>query len=226
MKNGILVIIIMTMLGQMQAQIKVGIHGGTDINNINISGIPDAITDLKQNTANGSYGIHAEIPVASSISLKAELNHSRKGFDLNESFANDLLGMNIPIGIKANTTLSYIEAPILIGYSKPLGNINLIGEIGPVLGYGINGKLQPIATLGLDFKLPEIDINFKNDGFNRINTGGTIGLGVETVLSENVSLYAKTRYTHSFTDILNNPIVDIKTKANTVHFGIGINYTI
>jgi len=226
MKNGILAIAILFMIGQLQAQLKVGIHGGTDINNINISGVPDMITDLKQNTTNGSYGIHAEMPLGSNVSLRGELNHTRKGFDLNESFTNELIGMNFPIGIKANTKLSYVEVPLLIAYTKPLGNINLIGEAGPVLAYGISGRIQPIATLGLDFTLPEINVNFKNDGFNRINAGGSVGLAVETVLAENVSLYAKTRYTHSFTDILNNPIVDIKTKANTVHFGIGINYTI
>jgi len=216
----------MFMIGQLQAQLKLGIHAGTDINNINISGIPDMVTDFKQNTANGSYGIHAELPVSSNFSFRGELNHAKKGFDLNETFTNDLLGMNLPIGIKANTNLSYIEAPIMLAYTKALGNINVIGEAGPVIGYGINGKIQPIATLGLDFKLPEVDINFNNNGFNRINAGATAGIGVETYLSEDISLYAKTRYTHSFTDIINNPIVDLKSKANTLHFGIGVNYKI
>lgn len=226
MKKGIIAIGLLLSLQQIQAQTKVGIHGGTDLNNIHISGIPDMLTDGKQLSTSGSIGLHAEQTLLNQLSVRSELNFVKKGFSLDQHMNPEIGGITVPLGVKANTSLSYIEIPLLLAYSMPVGNINLIGEAGPVLSYGLKGRIQPVATVGLDFNLPDININFSDDGYQRFNHGATVGIGVESNLSDDVSLFAKTRYTHSFSDILQNPIIDIKTRANTLHFGIGMNYKI
>lgn len=211
---------------QTQAQFKLGMHTGVDINNIKITGIPEVLTDIKQSASFATFGIHGSYGFTQEFSLKAELNHSKKGFEISETFEQNILGINIPIGVKARTSLSVIESPILVSYSKPTGPVNVFAEAGPVFSYATGGQIEPVGAFGLDFNLPEVELNFKQDGYERFGVGAAIGIGVETNVSDQVSVFGRTRFTHSFTDILDNPIVDIKTRANTIHLGLGLSYTL
>lgn len=224
MKQTLSLLALLLLSIQTQAQFKIGTHTGVDINNIRITGIPEALTDVKQNTSFATFGVHGSYGFTPEVSLKAELNFSKKGFEISETFEQNILGLNIPIGIKARTSLSVIESPILISYSKPAGHVNLFAEAGPVFSYTTTGKVEPLGAFGLDFNLPDVALNFNQDGYNRLGVGAAIGIGVEKSLSNEISVFGRTRYTHSFTDILDNPIVNIRTRANTVHLGAGLSY--
>lgn len=226
MKHALSILAIMLICIQTQAQFTIGTHAGVDMNNIRITGIPEVITDAKQNTSFAMFGIHGSYTLSPSIALKAEFNYSQKGFEIKETTNQTVLGINIPIGIKARTSLTQIESPILLSYTKPSGPIDIFVEGGPVFSYSTTGKIEPISALGLDFNLPHIPIQFTGDGYNRLGVGGALGVGVSKNVSDQVSIFGRARYTHSFTDILDNPIVNIKTRANTVHLGVGISYTL
>ena len=226
MKYALSILAIILLSIQTQAQFTIGTHAGVDLNNIRITGIPEVLTDLKQNTSFAMFGIHGSYTLSPSIALKAELNYSKKGFEINETVNQTVFGINIPIGIKARTSLTQIETPILLTYTKPSGPVDIFVEGGPVFSYSATGNIEPVGALGLDFNLPDIPIQFTGDGYNRMGVGGALGIGVSKHITDQVSIFGRTRYTHSFTDILDNPIVNIKTRANTIHLGVGISYTL
>lgn len=226
MKYALSILSIMLIGIQAQSQFSIGTHAGVDINNIQITGIPETLTELKQNTSFATVGIHGAYALTPSVAIKAELNYSKKGFEIDQTINRSLFGINIPIGIKARTSLAVIESPLVVAYTKPTGSVNLFIEGGPVFSYATSGRVEPVGALGLDFNLPDLPIEFSGDGYNRMGVGGALGIGISKDISEQMSIFGRTRYTHSFTDLLNNPLIEMKTRANTVHLGIGLSYTL
>lgn len=226
MKHALSFLSIVLIGTQAIAQFSIGTHAGVDFNNIQITGIPETLTDLKQNTSFAALGVHGAYGLTPSVAIKAELNYSKKGFEIDQTINQSLLGINIPIGIKAKTSLAVVESPILVAFTKPTRSVNLFIEGGPVFSYTSTGKIEPVGALGVDFNLPDIPIEFSGDGYNRMGVGGALGFGISKDLNEELSIFGRTRYTHSFTDLLDNPIIEMKTRANTVHLGIGISYTL
>ena len=210
----------------LSAQFSFGIHTGVDINNVAISGVPNVLTNPKTVIVQPRYGVHGILDFSEQSSVKAELNYIKRGFSFDQNITD--FGNNLPFGLQAsvNTTLNYIEVPILYKHSFKVSKLNLALEAGPSVLYGLSGDISPKLSFGLDFDLPGANIDFADQAFNRTAIAANVGLGLEMPLAKNVNAFVQTRYNFGLTDLVNIPIVDIDTKTRTASFGVGITYAL
>ena len=210
----------------LSAQFSFGVHTGVDINNVAISGVPNVLTTPKTVIAHPRYGVHGILGLSESSSVKAELNYIKKGFSFDQNFTD--FGINLPFGLQAsaNTTLNYLEVPVLYKHNFKISKLNLAIEAGPSLLYGLSGDISPELSFGLNFDLPGASIDFADQAFNRTAVAANVGLGIEMPLAKNVNAFVQTRYSLGLTDLVDVPVVDIDTKTRTASFGVGITYVL
>jgi hypothetical protein len=166
----------------------------------------------------------AEIPMHRNFSFQPEIIYTKKGFTVDEGTSFGLFGMDIPIGAKATTSISYLETPLLGKVMVGNGRANIYGIAGPSIGYATSAKIQPKVTLLIDFNLPEVNINLSDDIYNRTDISGIIGGGAE-YLTTTGKFFTDLRYQHSFSNIINNPIADLSVKNSGFQWTVGYSHT-
>ena len=207
----------------LSAQTQVGIKAGLLFNNSSISGmvgniLPDTDTHLGYN-----LGIFADFSLNQHFSFHPEFGVTTRGFSMNQSSDFNLLGLDIPIGVRAETNMKYIETLALIRYKIGTGSIKGFVEAGPGIAYATSAYIQPKATLLLEFNLPQIDINLSDNMYNRRDITASIGTGMEYYTGLGV-LFANVRYSYGMSNVLNNPIIDTTIKHRSYTLGVGYGY--
>ncbi len=90
------------------------------------------------------FGFITDIPFGEGgLRLMPELNYINKGFKLNTSF--NLLGTDY--AIDGTSSINYIELPLNLAYTVPVGDNFLVIGAGPYGAYGINGKVKATTTI-------------------------------------------------------------------------------
>lgn len=205
------------------AQVNIGIKGGLNFSDANADVFIDVISDAPSTYTSFLVGGLAEIPINQNFSFQPELIYTKKGFTVDEGTSFDLLGMNIPIGGKATTSISYVETPLLAKVKIGQGNARIYGIAGPSIGYATSAKIQPKVTLLIDFNLPEVNIDLSDNIYNRTDISGILGGGAE-YLTTSGKLFTDIRYQHSFTNIINNPIADLSIKNSGFQWTVGYSH--
>ena len=204
-------------------QFSLGLKTGLSVSDAQAELFVDAVNNAPKSYTSFLVGATAEIQINKNFSFQPELQYIRRGFTVNEGTSFDMIGIDIPVGAKATTSINYIEAPLLAKAKIGNGVTNFYGIVGPSIGYATSAKIQPKATLLIDFNLPEVNINLNNDIYNRTEFSGIIGAGVEHNVQTG-KLFADVRYSHSFTNIINDPIVDISVRNSGVQLAVGYAY--
>jgi hypothetical protein len=101
--------------------------------------------------------------------------------------------------------------------------INLYAFGGPSVGYALSGELDPRASVLLDFDLPNIDIPLDNNIYNRWEFSLVGGAGFE-IPTGTGAIFGDIRYEHGLTNMLDNPLVDVRLKNEGVTAGIGYKH--
>ena len=205
------------------AQVNFGVKGGLNFSDANTDVFIDAVNDAPTTYTSFVFGGLAEIPINPYLSFQPELLHTRKGFTIDEATSFDLLGLNVPIGARAATSINYIETPLLAKVKVGTGNTTFYGIAGPSIGYATSAKIQPKVTVLIDFNLPEVDIDLSDNMYNRTDVSGIIGGGAEFG-TQTGKLFADLRYQHSFSNVINNPIADVSVKNRGVQFTVGYSH--
>jgi hypothetical protein len=136
MKTRILFFIAVLMVAtvSLQAQIKYGVKGG--VNFQNITGKNDVGDKLENSLKFGFHGgAFADIPIAPDFYFEPGLQFSTKGCKY-----------DITTDIKGSTTLSYIEMPLNLIFRPQLGKGYIIVGFGPYVAYGVKGKMKNLDT--------------------------------------------------------------------------------
>jgi len=206
------------------AQVSVGVKIGANIADVRSSGV---INDLLPNT--NSYtgftvGAIAEIPISNSFSFRPELNYTQKGFSTGLATGFSVIGINLPIGVRANTRINYVETPLLIKYSIGNENAKFYAIAGPTISYAANAHLRPIASLIIDINLPRVNIDLSNDLYNRIEVSATLGASGE-IKAGHGKLFADVRYNYGLTNMLSNPLINLTLQNTGVALTAGYAYT-
>ncbi len=204
-------------------QFSLGLKAGLSISDPQAELYIDAINNSPKSYTSFLLGGTAEIQINQYFSFQPELQYVRRGFTINEGTSFNLIGIDIPVGAKATTSINYIETPLLAKAKIGNGITNFYGVIGPSIGYATSAKIQPKVTLLLDFNLPEVNIDLNKDLYNRTEFSGVIGAGVEHNVPSG-KLFADVRYNHSFTNIINDPIIDVSVKNSGVQLSVGYAY--
>jgi len=160
MKAKFTCVIILILLVQFSNAQKISLNGGLNIANIKIYS-----NDKSSSDADNLYGIHVgpivEFYLSKNLNLNTGIRYSMNGFR-DKSSENE----NI------TTKLNYIEVPlnIVLKFTKNDKPIFFI-EAGPFLGYAVNGKVKVNDVT--------VDIDFKEEGLKRLNSGLELAIGKE-----------------------------------------------
>lgn len=207
------------------AQVNIGVKGGLSFSDAKADVFIDAVNDAPSTYTSFVVGGLVEIPIHQNFSFQPEVLYSKKGFTLNEGTSFDVFGLNVPIGAKATTSISYIETPLLAKVKLGQGKTKIYGIVGPSIGYATSAKIQPQVTLLIDFNLPEINLDLSNNIYNRTDISGIIGGGAEYKTTTG-KIFTDIRYQKSFSNIFNNPIADLSVKNSGFQWTVGYSHTL
>jgi Outer membrane protein beta-barrel domain len=207
----------------MNAQnVAVGLRAGASWQNVQSK---DITAVSFNNISVASFGAVADISLTNNITFHPELNYTEKGFKSNVGTDLSLFGTTLPIGARVNTTVKYIDMPLAIKYN--FGNtegVHFYGMAGPTLGYAMSGQLESYAkVLIVDVKLSTTPIDLTAQNYKRFEVGGMLGAGVSFPIG-NGNLFMDARYTHSFMDVYEVPVVGAKVRNQG--FGFSLGYSI
>lgn len=206
------------------AQISVGGKIGVNFADTRVNGLLENYTPDQTTYTGFTAGVMAEIPMTSALSFRPELNYIQKGFTVSQAFDVELLGIDMPIGAKANTRLNYMEMPLLLKYSIGSDQTKVYAIAGPNIAYATSAELRPVATFIIDFNLPRIPINLDNDIYNRWEVSGVVGVGGEVKAGPG-KIFMDGRYNLGFTSMLENPIVNLNIKNQGFNISAGYAYS-
>ena len=223
MKKSIFLAAVLTLVSFsfIKAQnVAFGARAGMMWNNV-VSGDLDNTIDFKT-ISTSSIGLVADVKLTNNIAFHPELNYTEKGFKTNIGKDLTLLGVQLPLGARASTVVKYVDAPLTIKYR--FGNtegVSFYAMAGPTLGYALSGKLETSAKVIIDFKIASTPINLNSQNYSRFEVGGIVGAGVNVPVG-NGNFYVDARYTRSFQDVYEVPVIG--SKVRNQGFGIGLGY--
>jgi hypothetical protein len=202
------------------AQWNLGAEGGFQLNNTRVKGVGSFVNGLPKSIATPFGRLTATYETSDVFALRTGLGYSQKGFQIAQGLNVNIFNVPIGIGAKVATKADYVEIPMEGIYKINSGSRTYLIMGGANIGYATGAKIQPKASIIIDINLPEIPINLNNDIYNRLDISGTAGIGmIQNTGKGNLVLQA--RYVHSFTNFLNNPIVDLKIKPYSYQFSLG-----
>lgn len=205
----------------VMAQASFGPKVEYNITNATVDGVSGFIPepDFMDNYA---VGVYANYDFGNGFSLQPELLFKQKGFVVREDFPVDIFDFDIPIGVEARTNIKYLEMPVLAKYTFG-ETVGFYLEGGPAVGYAVDAKVKERAHLIVDVNIGEQDINLQNDLYNRWEASGIIGAGVH-IPAGKVDFDLGVRYQHSISDLLNDPIIDVRIRNYGISIGAGMKY--
>ena len=209
------------MLGTLtlSAQTTLGGRIGANFGLASVNGLADLVTpDISPlNTFTGGITINQRLD--DRLSVSSGVFYKRKGFIASEMVGVDVFGVDIPVGGSLETRLDYLEVPLLLNIAFNTSNkIQPYVEFGPAFSYAIQGELQPTAQVIIEFNLPKVDLDLTKDIYNRFEVAAQAVAGLKIPYGAGI-FDLGVSYTHAFTDMLNDPILNVEIR----NFGIGVH---
>jgi len=206
------------------SQTEVGAKAGATFSDITTKGLNLGKGFLEpQMIAGPTAGLYAEVPLGHGFYFAPELNYSQKGFKVQESMDLDVFGLTLPIGAEAITRLDYIDMPLTLKYKFGGDRLQAYVKAGPTLGYAVSGHVTTRINSIIDIRIAETNLNTQGDLYNAFELGGLVGAGLE-VPTASGKFFVDASFSQGFSDILNEPVVDLRVHNRA--FGLGIGYAI
>lgn len=183
-------------------EMRFGIRAGANLMNMGKTtlGGQEYSTDSK---VGFQAGVYADLPMGGNFAFLPEINFAQKGAKLKETVA----GVNGEI----NTTLSYLDIPVLIGY-KATPELTVFA--GPQVSFLLGQK----TVTKVDGNQVGDD-NTSTDTFSKSLAGGAVGLGYS--ITPNINVNA--RYSMDFQKALKSDQNQDKVKNRG--FALSLGYT-
>lgn len=205
-----------------QAQISLGVKSNLVFNDTKINSGSIDLNNTIKSMQGYSIGATATYRLSPHWALSSELLYKHIGFQLKESTSFGVLGLDIPIGATIETSVNYLELPILLKYIHEVEALQVYVEAGPSIHYALDGRVESVANSILDFNLYSTDLNLSGDSFNRINASANIGAGLMYPFNHDLTLTAGIRYTKDLSNSVNLPIVDSTIRNSSFGIGLGV----
>ncbi len=206
----------------LRAQINVGIRTGMNWQNINYSETLGSVAPDFDNISQFNIGAFAEIPVTDHFSVQPELNLLWKGFSVDQGLDVALFGIDLPVGVMAESKFRYIEVPLLAKYTFGEQFVRAYVTAGPTLGYATKGRIDTKAKAIIEIPLARTPINLGTINYNRFEVGAAIGAGFEADLGI-AKAFVDARYTRGFTTLYDIPLVNEKVRNSGFGLNIGLS---
>jgi len=218
----VLVISLLSTLSYSQTTVSIvaGVHSSSTSTNQNKLITTKPITHI-------TGGIIIDQSIDKWLSVSSGINFKKKGFQISEATSVDVLGMSLPVGAKATTTIDYVEIPVLLKLNLNTNStIMPYAAIGPSLSYAISGQVDTRATAILDFNVMSTPLKLDSPDYNRTQVTGNALAGVYLPYGSG-HWVAELGYSKSFTDLISEDyIIDAggKHKGWTFNVGFGTRF--
>ena len=205
------------------AQIAYGLKIGVNYNDVSVPSIQSSLKINPKLVQGIDVAAFAEIGLRDNFSIRPELAYVKKGFKIDEALSFEVSNLPLPVGVKAITNIRYIQIPVLGKYSFGEENAKAYIIAGPAVGYAIDANLKTSVSAIIDFNVSNTKIDLSKKTYQRAELSAIAGAGIELDMG-NGSIFFEARYQHSFTDMLKDPIVDLRMKNKGFALSAGIKF--
>lgn len=222
MKKVLLITVLAVTGFAMQAQVRFGAQAGINAASVTAKFTSGSTTTTeKYDTKIGlTLGVVAEVPIATSLVFRPELNFIQKGGKFSES--QTIFGTTI--STESKITNNYLELPLNLAYKFEAGSGNVFIGAGPSIGFGLSGKAKNKSTSGSTTN--EETVNIKFDGKENANDNDghlkALDFGVNFLAGYQIgqNVFIKASYTLGLSNISPEANSSYKNKG----FGFTIGY--
>jgi hypothetical protein len=216
-------VVLLSLLQQLQAQSKITAFGSAGITEIEVSGLGvlDLVNPYIKPITQYTTGIQYERNLNPNLSFVTGAQYTSRGFGMKENFNVDLFGIDLPVGARIETRLNYLEVPAMLKYEFGESGVTPYIKAGASAAYAIDGKIQPKVDAIITWKLPAININLESDMYNRLDVSGIVGAGLNFAVGETGAIQLDVNYRHSLNDMFLDKITDIRIKSHGISAGLG-----
>ena len=214
-------LLMLSMIATSIAQ-SVGIKSSVQFSTVGVEGINTSFVEKGTNEG-FDITIFGTIPVTDNFSFQPEISYNEKGFEVGQGVDINLFNVNLPIGVSAVTEINYVQAPLLGRYeiSGQKGGVYFL--VGPSIALATKANLKTKLNSIIDINLTNTELDISNENYNRFEFAGQLGTGAFLNVGA-AKLFAEVKYHHGFTDLLADPILDIRLKNRAFGIGAGIEY--
>ena len=149
-----------------------------------------------------------------------KFNFQEKGFRIRERMDVKLLMIDIPLGVRIDTRVRYLDVPVMAKYAFGNGLVKAYIAAGPQVSYALNGRVKTRADFLVDFNVTNIPINFSTVNYQRFDFAGVVAAGVDFPAG-NGKMFFDVRYSQGLSDSFKLPVIDLNIKNHGFGFGVG-----
>lgn len=225
MKKSILVLtlILGLTITKAQAQYKISAGAGLHVSNIKTQGFSTSLLNYKPIT--GWQGqVLFSYPVNSGLDIETGLTYATKGFMIQEGTGVNVLGLDIPIGIRADFNLNTVSLPLRLKY-----NMAKDQSFSPYLAGGIqlnhanSGIIKTRAESIFDFEITETKLNLSSSAYNRWGWSSHVAAGVQLDREESF-ITAEVYFNHDLNDFTNAASTIVDAGIRNYNVGLQLSY--
>ena len=216
-------VIVFSLGHHMNAQNSLTAHAGFGSSNIEVRGTPfdPLINPYIQPIAQYNAGIQYAHALSRHFSVITGVQYASRGFAAREDFNVNVFGLDLPVGAEVVTRLAYVEVPVMAQVNITESGVSPYVKAGISAGYAFNAKMKPQVNALITWSLPQININLKNDLFNRVDVAALAGAGVSIPVESLGALHFDLTYRHSLNDMFQDKITNIQIRSHGVTAGVG-----
>lgn len=166
-------------LATAEAQIGIGLRGGILTTSASFDDDETATEVLEEENVTGyTIGIPIEIAVSNVFSLQPEVNFQARGTSvLNEFDSED----GQPLSQSIERDINFVEIPFLVKLGYTTESFTVAAVAGPSWSYALSGTTTAGDVIDdaeeiVESVAGEYDIDFDEEGYNRSQWGGHVGL--------------------------------------------------
>lgn len=227
MKAQLLALFALLGSGLLTAQAQWGFRAGAGQSEVRSGDIFDPVTDRLDAIGTTSFGAFAEIPVTPFISLRPGLEYGSRGSSLGLTEKVEVYGVELPIGARVKTRISYLDAPLLVQLTLPTESaVQPYALLGPRFGYATSAKLTTAARAVIEMNLYSTDLDLESIGYERFHVGLIGGLGAKARVGESVGLFVEARYEHGLSQPYDVPVIRDKVGFRGWNLGAGVTFAL
>lgn len=207
------------------SQNSMGISGSFNFANISQNGIDNSNFSGIESYTFGTVGVVYKRALDNNWLLNTGLNFSRRGAQSSIMEGVTLFGQTFDVGAKLVHRMDYLEVPAIFEYRINGKDARFSPYIfaGPMMSYETSYNIAVKAHLLVDFNLFDYDVDISNGLFNRFDLSGVAGAGLSFPIGKG-QLNVDARYVYGFTDILDDPIIDLDLKHRNIRLGATYMY--
>ncbi|MCB0664248.1 MAG: PorT family protein [Saprospiraceae bacterium] len=204
----------------VSAQFYTGIRVGGNLNNVSLPTIIDLVAPNVEYLPGVNLGITTEYGISDHFSIISEANYQEKGFRIRENMDVNLFNLDIPLGVRVDTKVRYVDIPVMAKYAFGNGGVKGYLAAGPQVSYALNGRVKTRADFLFDFNLTNIPINFSTVNYQRFDVAAVIAAGVD-IPAGNGKVFFDARFSQGLSDSFKLPVIDLNIKNHGFGFGVG-----